>query len=40
MEVRDKIFINPQDVTDYYNKHINEFERKTQSEFTVCFCLF
>ncbi len=28
MEVRDKIFINPQDVTDYYNKHTSEFSRK------------
>ena len=23
MEVRDKIFVNPQDVTDYYNKHMS-----------------
>lgn len=28
MEVRDKIFINPQDVTGYYNKHKAEFNRK------------
>jgi parvulin-like peptidyl-prolyl isomerase len=28
MEVRDKIFVNPQDVTDYYNKHRSEFSRK------------
>lgn len=28
MEVRDKIFVNPQDVTDYYNIHMNEFDRK------------
>jgi len=25
MEVREKIFVNPQEVTDYYNKNINEF---------------
>ncbi len=28
MEVKDKIFINPQDVTVYYNKHRDEFNRK------------
>ena len=28
MQVRDKIFVNPQDVTDYYNKHVSEFARK------------
>ena len=28
MEVRDKIFVNPQDVTDYYNNHKFEFNRK------------
>ncbi len=30
MEVRQKIFINPQDVTRYYDEHVNEFERKTR----------
>ncbi len=28
MEVRDKIFVNPQEVTDYYNAHMDEFNRK------------
>ena len=28
MEVRDKIFVNPQDVTDYYNNHMSDFNRK------------
>ncbi len=30
IEVRQKIFINPQDVTRYYDQHVNEFERKTR----------
>ena len=30
IEVREKIFVNPQDVTKYYNDHKEEFERKTQ----------
>ncbi len=30
MEVRDKIFVNPEDVTRYYNEHNHEFERKTK----------
>ncbi len=27
MEVRDKIVVNPEDVTDYYNKHLSDFNR-------------
>lgn len=30
MEVRDKVFVNPQDVTNYYNKHATEFTRRTK----------
>ncbi len=30
VEVRDKIFVNPEDVTQYYNTHAGEFERKTK----------
>ncbi len=30
MEVRDKIFVNPEDVTRYYNEHSDEFERKAK----------
>ena len=30
VEVKDKVFVNPQDVTKYYNEHINEFTRKTK----------
>ncbi len=26
-EVRDKIYVNPQDVTDYYNAHLQEFRK-------------
>lgn len=28
LEVRDKVFINPEDVTRYYNNHASEFETK------------
>ncbi len=28
MEVRDKVFVNPQDVTDYYNAHTGDFGHK------------
>src|SRR5262249_24041274 len=28
IEVRDKVFVNPQDVTNYYNQHKDEFTRK------------
>ncbi len=30
IEVRDKIFVNPQDVTDYFNNHMDQFTRKTR----------
>ena len=30
LEVKDKIFVNPEDVTRYYNDHKNEFEAKTK----------
>jgi len=40
MEVRDKIFINPQDVTDYYNKHKAEFSRKPMVNLQSIFVSF
>ena len=40
LEVRDKVFVNPQDVTAYYNQHINEFERKTQMNLQSVFVSF
>ncbi len=30
IDVHQKIFVNPQDVTKYYNGHTNDFERKTR----------
>ncbi len=30
IEVREKTFVNPQDVTKYYNEHTDDFERKTR----------
>jgi len=30
LEVREKVFVNPQDVTAYYNAHMDEFTRKTK----------
>ncbi len=30
LEVKDKIFVNPQEVTKYYNEHVNDFTRKTR----------
>lgn len=30
LEVRQKVFVNPQDVTKYFNEHPDEFIRKTQ----------
>ncbi len=30
IEVKQKIFVNPQDVTKYYNEHSTEFQRKTK----------
>ena len=38
--MRDKVFVNPQDVTAYYNQHINEFERKTQMNLQSVFVSF
>ena len=40
MEVRDKIFVNPQDVTDYYNKHMSEFNRKPMVNLQSIFVSF
>ncbi len=40
MEVRDKIFVNPQDVTDYYNKHMVEFNRKPMVNLQSIFVSF
>jgi len=40
LEVRDKVFVNPQDVTVYYNQHINEFERKNQVNLQSVFVSF
>ncbi len=30
LEVREKVFVNPQDVTKYFNENAHEFERKTR----------
>ena len=40
MEVRDKIFVNPQDVTDYYNKHMSDFNRKPMVNLQSIFVSF
>ena len=40
MEVRDKIFVNPQDVTEYYNKHTSEFDRKPMVNLQSVFVSF
>jgi len=40
MEVRDKIFVNPQDVTDYYNKHMIDFNRKPMVNLQSIFVSF
>ena len=40
MEVRDKIFVNPQDVTDYYNKHTSDFDRKPKVNLQSIFISF
>jgi parvulin-like peptidyl-prolyl isomerase len=40
MEVRDKIFVNPQDVTDYYNKHMHQFNRKPMVNLQSIFVSF
>jgi parvulin-like peptidyl-prolyl isomerase len=39
-EVRDKIFVNPQDVTDYYNQHTGEFGRKPRVNLQSIFVAF
>jgi parvulin-like peptidyl-prolyl isomerase len=40
MEVRDKIFVNPQTVTDYYNQHTSEFDRKPMVNLQSIFVSF
>jgi len=40
LEVRDKIFVNPQDVTDYYNNHTSEFDRKPKVNLQSIFISF
>jgi parvulin-like peptidyl-prolyl isomerase len=40
MEVRDKIFVNPQDVTDYYNQHMADFNRKPMVNLQSIFVSF
>jgi peptidyl-prolyl cis-trans isomerase SurA len=40
MEVRDKIFVNPQDVTDYYNAHMSDFDRKPMVNLQSIFVSF
>jgi len=40
MEVRDKIFINPQDVTQYYNVHKSDFDRKPKVNLQSIFVSF
>lgn len=40
MEVRDKTFINPQDVTEYYNKHMSDFDRKPMVNLQSIFVSF
>jgi peptidyl-prolyl cis-trans isomerase SurA len=40
LEVRDKIFVNPQDVTNYYNKHRDEFNRKSRVNLQSIFVSF
>jgi parvulin-like peptidyl-prolyl isomerase len=37
IEVRDKIFVNPEDVTQYYNNHKNDFETKTKYDLDSIF---
>ena len=40
MEVRDKVFVNPQDVTDYYNNHTVDFDRKPMVNLQSVFVSF
>jgi parvulin-like peptidyl-prolyl isomerase len=39
-EVRSKIFVNPQEVTDYYNKHKNDFVKKAYVNLDSIFVSF
>jgi len=39
-EVRDKVFVNPQDVTDYYNRHKADFNRKAMVNLQSIFISF
>jgi len=40
MEVRDKILVNPQDVTDYYNQHMADFDLKPKVNLQSIFVSF
>ncbi len=40
IEVRDKIFVNPQEVTKYYSEHMNEFTRKTKYDLQSVYVSF
>lgn len=40
MEVRDKIFVNPQEVTAYYNNHISDFDHKAMVNLQSIFVSF
>jgi parvulin-like peptidyl-prolyl isomerase len=40
IEVKDKVFVNPQDVTKYYNQHMDEFTRKTKYSLQSIFVSF
>ncbi|MEI7999015.1 MAG: peptidyl-prolyl cis-trans isomerase [Candidatus Omnitrophota bacterium] len=40
MEIKDKIFVNPEDVTRYYNDHKNEFESKSKYNLDSIFISF
>jgi len=40
MEVRDKLNVNPQDVTEYYNNHVNDFIRKPSVNLQSIFVSF
>jgi peptidyl-prolyl cis-trans isomerase SurA len=40
IEVKDKVFVNPQDVTKYYNQHMDEFTRKTKYSLQSVFVSF
>ncbi|MDE2027292.1 MAG: SurA N-terminal domain-containing protein [Candidatus Omnitrophica bacterium] len=40
LEVRDKIVVNPQDVTDYYNNHLEQFSHKPSVNLQSIFVSF